>query len=57
MNEVKVPKGNEKITVELTLKEAIALTGIRFNQQPELKTVAKKKLMRTIEESKKSNLH
>ncbi|WP_170295601.1 hypothetical protein [Chengkuizengella sediminis] len=57
MNEVKVPKGDEKITVELTMKEAIALTGIRFNQQPELKTEAKKKLMRIIEESKKSNIH
>ncbi|MFS1511429.1 hypothetical protein VQL36_03185 [Chengkuizengella sp. SCS-71B] len=57
MNEVKVPKGDEKITVELTMKEAIALTGIRFNQQPELKTEAKKKLMRIIDESKKLNLH
>ncbi|MDP5276249.1 hypothetical protein [Chengkuizengella axinellae] len=57
MNEVKVPNGNEKIKIELTMKEAIALTGIRFNQQPELLIEAKKKLMHTIEENKKMNIH
>ncbi len=29
---VMVPQGEERITVELTVKEAMALSGFRFNQ-------------------------
>ncbi|MFM9328634.1 hypothetical protein [Paenibacillus mesotrionivorans] len=29
---VLVPQGEERITVELTVKEAMALSGFRFNQ-------------------------
>lgn len=48
-HEVQVPHGEEKITIELTVKEAIALTGIKFNQQPELLPSARKKLKETVE--------
>jgi hypothetical protein len=47
--EVQVPHGEEKITIELTVKEAIALTGIKFNQQPELLPSARKKLKESLE--------
>jgi hypothetical protein len=47
--EVMVPHGEEKIMIELTVKEAIALTGIKFHEQPELLTAAKKKLKQTVE--------
>lgn len=44
-----VPHGEEKIMIELTVKEAIALTGIKFNEQPELLPSARKKLKETVE--------
>ncbi|WP_274365139.1 hypothetical protein [Paenibacillus thermotolerans] len=44
-----VPRGDEKVTIELTVKEAIALTGVRFNEQPELLTNAKKKLKQSVD--------
>lgn len=49
-NDVAVPHGEDKITVELTVKEAIALTGFRFNQHPELLTEAKKKVKQSVED-------
>ncbi|MFD2671198.1 hypothetical protein [Marinicrinis sediminis] len=49
-SQVKVPKGEEKIMVELTVKEAIALTGIRFNGEPHIKLGARKKLMNQIKD-------
>lgn len=48
MSQVKIPHGEEKIKVELTVKEAIALTGVRFNDEPKLKLDAYKKLKETI---------
>lgn len=48
-NEVAVPHGEEKILVELTVKEAIALTGVKFNEQPELLPNARRKLKETLE--------
>jgi len=48
-HEVAVPHGEEKITIELTVKEAIALTGYRFNEQPQLLTEAKKKVKQSVE--------
>jgi hypothetical protein len=39
-----IPQGEQKITVELTIKEAIALSGMRFNQQPQLMVSARKKI-------------
>lgn len=46
---IAVPHGDEKITIELTVKEAIALSGIRFNEQPELVTNARKKLKKSVD--------
>lgn len=50
MTQVKIPHGEEKITVELTVKEAIALTGIRFNSEPKMLFDARKKLKESIEQ-------
>jgi hypothetical protein len=51
-SQVKIPKGEEKITVELTVKELIALSGgVRFNGQPDLVLDARKKLKHTLEET------
>lgn len=46
---IAVPRGDEKVTIELTVKEAIALTGVRFNEQPGLLVNAKKKLKQSVE--------
>jgi len=48
-HEVAIPHGEEKIVIELTVKEAIALTGIKFNEQPELLPNARKKLKESVE--------
>lgn len=58
MNEVKIPHGDEKIQVELTVKEALALSGIRFNQKPQIMLDARKKLQHTLaDKTLKKNLH
>ncbi|MFS0723382.1 hypothetical protein [Paenibacillus sp. 1P07SE] len=41
---VKIPQGDEKITVELTVKELMALTGTRFHGDHMLEIGARKKL-------------
>ncbi|MEI7027238.1 hypothetical protein WBG83_16215 [Paenibacillus sp. y28] len=52
MKEITIPNGEQKITVELTLKEALALTGgARYGQQNEVVLNARKKLRRTVEET------
>jgi len=48
-HEVAVPHGEEKIMVELTVKEAIALTGYKFNEQPELLPSARRKLKESVD--------
>jgi hypothetical protein len=48
-SQVKIPKGDEKITIELTVKEAIALTGTRFYDQPEVMFEARKKLKHKLD--------
>jgi hypothetical protein len=58
MSQVKIPHGEEKIMVELTVKEAIALTGIRFNSEPQIMFDARKKLKESLEQkTNSSNLH
>lgn len=47
--EVKSPQGNEKVIVELTVNEAMALTGIRFNENREVAASARRKLNTAIE--------
>lgn len=45
-----IPQGNEKITVELTVKEAMALSSdVRFNQDRKLLAGAKAKVRRSLE--------
>ena len=50
MSQVKIPHGDETIKVELTVKEAIALTGIRFNAEPKIMLDARKKLQASLDE-------
>ncbi|MOA36766.1 hypothetical protein [Paenibacillus terrigena] len=47
--EVKGSQGTEKVLVELTLNEAMALTGVRFNENREVAASARRKLNSAIE--------
>ncbi|CAG7646776.1 hypothetical protein ACFQI7_24150 [Paenibacillus allorhizosphaerae] len=50
MDDITVCHGEEKVTVELSLKEAMALAaGIRFNNDPRVAVEARKKVRKTIE--------
>lgn len=51
MNLTKIPNGDEKITVELTVKELIALTGVNFHSNHDVKVSARKKLNLVLEEA------
>lgn len=44
-----IPQGGQSITVELTVKEAMALAGYRFNQDTKLSAGAKRKLKQAFE--------
>ncbi|WP_187273838.1 hypothetical protein [Paenibacillus sp. N3.4] len=44
------PQGEEIINVQMTVKEALALTGAKFNQNHKLETDAIKKLKQTLED-------
>lgn len=44
-----IPQGNRSITVELTVKEALALAGYRFNQDPKLSAGARRKVKQAVE--------
>jgi hypothetical protein len=48
-NNVQIPQGEEIIRVEMTVKEALALTGTKFNQNHKLETDAIKKLKQSLE--------
>lgn len=48
-SELMVPRGEDKITVELTLKEAMALSGQQFHASPELKPSATRKVIEAID--------
>lgn len=43
------PQGEEVIHVEMTVKEALALTGAKFPQNHKLETTAIKKVKQSIE--------
>jgi len=48
-SEVRIPQGDEKIMVELTVKEAMALgEGVLFHQHRSLKAQARKKIRREL---------
>ena len=42
--QVKIPQGDEKVMVELTRKELMALAGIRFYGNHNIEVSARKKL-------------
>lgn len=48
--EVVIPDGDRKVTVELTLKEAMALSGIRFNGNQDLKIAARKRIKNSLDQ-------
>lgn len=49
MNEVRIPNGDEKVTVQLTVKELMALTGVRFRDNHTVEVAARKKLNEALE--------
>ncbi|WP_036746451.1 hypothetical protein [Paenibacillus sp. UNC451MF] len=50
MNHLTLPLGNQKLLVELTIKEAWALSaGTHYNEQPQLASNARKKVRESME--------
>ena len=47
-NFVQIPHGEEIIRIEMTVKEALALTGTKFNQNHKIETDAIKKLKQSL---------
>ncbi|SFE43683.1 hypothetical protein SAMN05216378_3109 [Paenibacillus catalpae] len=47
--QTRIPHGDEKVTVELTVKELMALSGIRFHNNHHIEVSARKKLNEVIE--------
>jgi len=47
----KIPHGNDKVTVELTVKELMALSGVHFPNNHSVKVSARKKLNEVLEET------
>lgn len=45
----KIPHGDDKVTVELTVKELMALTGIRFYNNHHVEVSARKKINEALE--------
>lgn len=46
---VSIPDGEQKVLVELTVKEAMALSGFRFNQNSKPLTVARRKVKNALD--------
>jgi hypothetical protein len=46
---VRIPQGDDTLKVELTVKEAMALAGIKFHNNHTIEVSAKKKLNHIIE--------
>jgi uncharacterized heparinase superfamily protein len=44
-----IPQGEERITIELTVKEAMALTGYKFNQNPKQLAFARRKVKHALD--------
>jgi len=49
MDQLKIPNGNEKVTVELTVKELLALAGQKFPQDKSVEISARRKLNEVLE--------
>lgn len=50
MNGVRIPQGDDTVKVELTVKELMALSGIKFHGNHNVEVSAKKKLQEAIED-------
>lgn len=48
----KIPNGDEKVTVELTVKELMALAGVQFHANHDVKISARKKLNLVLEDAR-----
>jgi hypothetical protein len=46
---IEIPQGNEKIAIQLTVKELLALSGENFYQDHKLLIEARKKLRQQLE--------
>ncbi|MDI4647200.1 hypothetical protein SAMN05216312_105194 [Cohnella sp. OV330] len=46
---VRIPQGDDTMKVELTVKEMMALAGVKFNNNHNVGASAKKKLQEAIE--------
>jgi len=53
--QVKIPQGDEKVTIQLTRKEMMALAGIRFHGNHNIEVSARKKLNEALVESIESD--
>jgi hypothetical protein len=53
---IMIPQGEEKITIELSVKEALALSGVRFAHNHELALDARKKVQQSIENKLKTEV-
>ncbi|WP_424767180.1 hypothetical protein [Paenibacillus sp. sgz302251] len=51
MTTTKIPHGENTITVELTVKELMALTGVRFHNNHSVEISARKKLNEVLFEA------
>ncbi|RJE91234.1 hypothetical protein D3P07_04025 [Paenibacillus sp. 1011MAR3C5] len=51
MNLTKIPNGDEKVTVELTVKELMALAGVHFHSNHDVKVSARRKLNMVLEDA------
>ncbi|MBW5447014.1 hypothetical protein GE107_13175 [Cohnella sp. CFH 77786] len=47
---VHIPQGDDTVKVELTLKEIMALTGVKFHNNHTIEVSAKKKLQHVLED-------
>lgn len=46
-----IPQGEQTVTVELTVKQAMALSGYRFNGNPQLEAEARRKIMKSLDKT------
>ncbi|THF73063.1 hypothetical protein [Cohnella fermenti] len=49
MNSVKIPQGDDTMKIELTIKEAMALAGIKFHSNHTVEVSAKRKLQDALD--------
>ena len=48
-NNIEIPKSNESVSITLTVKEILSLSGDKFNQDRSLLIQAKKKIRQQLE--------